>query len=236
MDRFPIDPMLDALHCPPSSHALAYDAMWAYGSHYRCCPDEGGPTHVAYDCGIAALTPESVTTTIDVGILKNIILVCYGTLKCVLMEGDWIPPMHEGRRAVKKDTYGFWTVRFRARYGASHNPYVFPVSVSQIFFMPDAVDNDWKVVPRAEARSKRVVGDRDVLEFGAPGGPHNAAFPRTSVAGSSVTENFDHEEPEVESIPLPEVQVVDAMAGGEEDDSFFDDDQHVDEFLVQWLQ
>ena len=228
--------MLDALHCPPSSHALAYDAMWAYGSHFRCCPEEEGPTHVAFDCGIAALTPESVSTSIDVGILKSIILVCYGTLKCVVMKGEWIPPMHEGRRSVKKDTYGFWTVRFRARYGANQNPYVFPLNVSQVFFIPDAADAEWKVVLRADPRSKRIVGDRDVLDFGAPGGPTNAALPRSSLAGSSMTQNPEYEEPEVASIPRPEVQTLDALAGREEDDSHFDDDQHVDEFMVEWLE
>ena len=235
-EGFPLEPMLDALHCPPSTHALSYDSMWAYGSKYRCCPDEEGPTHVAFDCGIATSTPDSVTTAVDVGILKSILLISYGTLKCVVMKGKWIPPMYEGRRSVKKDKYGFWTVRYRARYGPNQNPYVFPLSVSQVFFMPDAVDAEWKVVLRADARSRRIVGDREVIDFGAPGTSGSIAMSRNSTAASSLTENPALEEPEVQSVPLPEVQVLDAMAEREEDDSHFDDDQHVDEFQVQWME
>ncbi|KAG0597176.1 hypothetical protein M758_UG318100 [Ceratodon purpureus] len=102
--------------------------------------------------------------------------------------------------------------------------------------MPDAADGDWKVVLRAEARSRRLVGDREFIDFGAAGTPPNGMPPRSSNAGSSMTQNTDHEEAEVESIPLPEVRVLDALAEREEDDSHYDDDQHVDEFVVQWME
>lgn len=143
--------------------------MWAYGCHYRCCTDESGPSHVSYDCGIVAITRESVTTTIDVGILKNIILVSYGTLKCVVMEGQWIPPLVDNRRVVKKDPYGFWVVRYHARDGPQQTPYVFPLGVSEVFFMLDSEDPNWKVVICYDPRSKRAIGDGDVIDFGAVG-------------------------------------------------------------------
>ena len=106
--------------------------------------------------------------------------------------------MHEGRRSVKKDAYSFWTVKYKAMYGALHNPYVFPLSVSQIFFMPDAMDSDWKVVLQADARRKRIVGDHDIVDFGAAETQGNGPCPRSTTAGSSMTRNSHTEEPEVE--------------------------------------
>lgn len=90
-DDFPLedDDELVSLHCPPSEHAILYTTMWSHGCHYRCNP-ENGPTHVAFDSGIAGITPESVNNVIDVGILRRIILVSYGRLKTVVMEGSWI--------------------------------------------------------------------------------------------------------------------------------------------------
>jgi hypothetical protein len=59
-------------------------AMWAYDCHYAC-ESEIGPANVAFDSRIARITPESVTTTIDVGILKDMILVQYGEFNCVVL-------------------------------------------------------------------------------------------------------------------------------------------------------
>ena len=86
----------------------------------------------------------------------------------MVMEGSWIKTVDQGRRVVKKDQQGFWVVHFASReVRPKDNPFVFPASVSQIFFMDDSIDLAWKVVLRHDPWSKRIEGDRDVLIFGA---------------------------------------------------------------------
>ena len=143
--------------------------MWAYGCHFTCS-SESGPSLVAFDCGIAAVPPSETSTEIDVGILKNIILVTYLGLNCVVMEGSWIKSRDQGRRVIKKDPYGFWMVQYSCReVRAKDNPYVYPASVSQVFFIDDSCDPGWKVVLRHDPRSKRIEGDRVVQIFGSAG-------------------------------------------------------------------
>lgn len=100
--------------------------MWAYGCHYRC-NEELGPTHVTYDSKVASLSSLNANTVVDVGVLKSILLVTYaGTSMCV-MKCNWIAPMVDGRRTIRKDNKGFWTVKFDARQDKTpYNSYVFP--------------------------------------------------------------------------------------------------------------
>ena len=143
--EFPISAELEAMHCPPSQYALAFNAMWAYGCHFSC-NNETGPTSVAFDSGIAAIPPSALCTEIDVGILRNILLVTYGAVTCVLMEGSWIKTRDQGRRVVRKDPYGFWLVQYHCReLPEKHNPYVFPRCISQVFFVTDSADPTWRV-------------------------------------------------------------------------------------------
>lgn len=58
--------------------------MWAYGCHFAY-ESKIGPENVAFDCGIARTTLKLVTTTIDVGILKDIILIQYGEFNYVVL-------------------------------------------------------------------------------------------------------------------------------------------------------
>ena len=168
-EGFPVSAQLESLHCPPSQHSWTFKSMWAYGAHYTC-NTEDAPTTVAFDCGIASIPPTPVATEIDVGILRNIILVTYMGLNCVLMEGSWIKSSDQGRRVVKKDRLGFWMVHYACRDSREKdNPYVFPSSVSQVFFMDDQTDPSWKIVLRHDPRSKRLEGDREVHIFGASG-------------------------------------------------------------------
>lgn len=130
--QFPITRELLWISCPPSEHALTYNAMWAYGSHFRC-DDEAGATHVTFDSGVASLSYATLNTVIDVGVLKSILLVTYGGAHICLMKCSWIAPTEEGRRTVVKDSSGFWTVKFNARQDSRRdNPYVFPSTVSQV--------------------------------------------------------------------------------------------------------
>jgi hypothetical protein len=62
--------------------------MWAYGCHYAC-KSKIDQANVAFACSIVRLTPQSVTTAIDVGIFKDIILIQYGKFSRVVLQGSW---------------------------------------------------------------------------------------------------------------------------------------------------
>lgn len=114
---------------------------------------ESGNSYVTFDCGIAAIPPEPGASSIDVGILRDIILVSYGDLNCVLLEGSWIKSRDQGRAVIKRDQYGFWSVLFHARDSQNLNPYVYPASISQVFFMEDSKNPNWRVVIRHDPRA-----------------------------------------------------------------------------------
>ena len=162
-EGFPIGPELLGLHCPPSPHALSYKGMWAYGCHFRTA-SEAMESYVSFDCGIAAVTEDA--STLDVGMLQDILLITYGKLNYVLMKGDWIKPRDQGQAAIKKDRLGFWSVLYQSRGSPGiENPFVFPSRVSQVFFIGDALNPDWKIVLRHEARRKRVTQDGEGIDF-----------------------------------------------------------------------
>lgn len=88
---------------------------------------------MTYDSGVASLSYANLNSVIDVGVLKEIILVTYGGANISLMKCSWIAPMEEGRKTVLKDSSGFWKVKFNARQDMRrNNPYVFPSAVSQV--------------------------------------------------------------------------------------------------------
>jgi hypothetical protein len=120
------------LSCLPSERAYFFNAMWAYGCHYRC-DDERGPSHITYDSGIACISNSSTNTVLDCGILKSIVVVQYAAPNICFMKGSWFLPVEDEQRTIKKDTMGFWTLKRNAKCNqARHNPYVFPSAVSQV--------------------------------------------------------------------------------------------------------
>lgn len=132
MNQFPISRELLWMSCPPEENVISYNAMWAYGAHFRC-DDERGPAHVTYDSGVASITAGDSSTPIDVGVLKSILIVTYGGVTVSIMKCSLVAPVGEGRRTIMKDRSGFWTVQFNKRLDERrHNPYVFPSSVSQV--------------------------------------------------------------------------------------------------------
>ena len=68
--------------------------------------------HVTFDCGIVHITKETLNSKIDVGILRSILMVTFGSMNCVVMEGSWVAHKHQYHTNVKKDRYVFWTVGF----------------------------------------------------------------------------------------------------------------------------
>jgi hypothetical protein len=111
-DDFPIPTAMVNLSCAPDPVAWSFQSMWAYGAHYRCDTEEDGPANVTFDSGIAHITEEMLNSKIDVGILKCILMVTFGSMNCVVIEGSWVAQEHEHCTNVKKDKYGFWTVGF----------------------------------------------------------------------------------------------------------------------------
>ena len=143
--------------------------MWAYGAHF-CSDVEEGTGHVTCDSGIAHITDESLEDVIDVGILKSILLVSFGSMNVVLMEGKWFKKIDQGRALIRKDRYGFWTIQsgsFEDR--VTNNPYALPEKISQVYFMADSRDPNIRVVLRNDIRSTQTIGEREFPYFGAPG-------------------------------------------------------------------
>ena len=166
---FPVPMAVINLSQPPDSRALKYRAMWAYGAHFRSnIPD--GIGHVTFDSGIAHITDEGLEDVIDVGILKSILLVTFGSMNVVLMEGRWFKKIDQGRASTKRDRYGFWTVKPDSfEDSATYNPYALPEKISQVFFMADTRDPNTRVVLRNDIRSIQTIGNRELPYFGASG-------------------------------------------------------------------
>ena len=93
--NFPVPCDIVRFSCPPSKIAYTYNAMWAYGCHYRCNPKRG-PFHITYDSIIASMSSHTTNTVIDVGILKSIVSVQYTTKNILLMKASWISSTQEG--------------------------------------------------------------------------------------------------------------------------------------------
>ena len=211
--------------------------MWAQGCRYAC-DDESTINTVAFDSGIAAIPPSATCTEIDVGILKNILLISYLGFNCVLMEGSWIKSSSQGRRVIKKDSYGFWTVKYSCReVRDKDNPYVYPSNVSQVFFVDDLRDPAWKVVLRHDPRSKRITGDREIHLFDAPGTSRPTTSSRSTGArapGSSSRAVHGDDAPE--EVPLEQINAFLREEQLPEDDTHLDDTQWLDEVEVQYVE
>lgn len=226
---------LESLHCPPSEHAWCFNAMWAYGCHYSC-NSESGPSTVAFDCGIAAIPPSPTCTEIDVCILKNIILVTYLGFNVVVMEGSWIKTREHGRRFVKKDPLGFWIVQYSSREAPDkNNPYVYPASVSQVFFLGDSHDPAWMVVLRHDPRSKRIEGDCELHIFGATGSARPMLNTQSRILPVSSASSARGEDI-AEEIPQEEVNTIIREEERPDDDTHLDDTQYEDEVELQYVE
>ena len=134
-----------ALMCDlPSRNAEEYPAMWAYGNHYRCLPEEESTTHETFDSGVFVMSPQGCRASAQdtniveadlpyIGILKKIVVVTYITLRMTVMKCSWIRPNLGRNPTVRQDDHGFWMVKSGARQDPHReNPYVFPYSVSQV--------------------------------------------------------------------------------------------------------
>jgi len=138
----PLNEDIICLSQPPSRIVQSYASMWAYGNHYRV-EGEIGNCHMTYDSGIAcnfiqgsrssARDRNVITTNLYyVGILKEILVVSYATMKRILFRASWIPSNLRGVQTIRQDQYGFWLVNYARRLPEHSQPYVFPSTVSQV--------------------------------------------------------------------------------------------------------
>lgn len=134
-------PDLLALSLPPSKRVCAFTSMTSFGSHYRVDMEEAGPRHVTFDSGVAeigtrrrgSLTSNCVQADLArVGVLKNILVLCYGNLSLVLMVVSWVAKHTEERPRLRRDAHGFWLANMAARPRDTTNPYILPALASQV--------------------------------------------------------------------------------------------------------
>ena len=209
--------------------------MWAYGAHY-VCNSESGPSSIAFDCGIASIPPSPTCTKIDVEILWDIVTVTYLGLSCVVMEGSWIKSIDQGRKVVKKDPLGFWMVQYDSRETREQdNPYVYPATVSQVFFVPDTLDPSWRVVLRHDPWSRRIEGDRDMHIFGAFGTLRPTLSSRSG-GFSHPTPSDAHHADRMDEILREQFNSMLNEEEHLEDDNHLEDTQFEDEFELQYVE
>ena len=231
--EFPIPMEVLALSQPPDSVAMSYASMWAYGAHSRT-DRFSCPTYVTYDSGIAHITEEGLEESIDVGVLKSILHVNFGTMSAVLMKGEWYEKKDQGRTVIKKDRYGFWTVKPSAKEDPDLvNPFAYPEHISQVFFMTDLRDPDCLVVIKNDVRTVRVVGERELPYFGASGSEEGTLVTPTlpNLNGHTEAQGMG---PNYDVVREGTVQALDAtirvqVQNGVEDDNLSKDDSEEDQ-------
>lgn len=113
------------------------------------------------------------------------------------------------------------------------NPYIYPASVSQVFFMEDPHHPEWKVVIRHEPRTRRVIGDREDIDFGARGTDtdYGVNDDRSYPADDEQSELGNAIEVPIEVYNNLAAQVEDAY-----DDRHLDDTQYEDEVEILYVE
>lgn len=201
-----------------------YTKMWSYGAHLRCDTGDSS-SHVTYDSGIGVMESETVEGSIDVGVLSKIYLVAFGSLSVIVLKVSWIEHLNQGRRTIRKDPAGLWTCFFNAREdGTRKNPFILPANSSQVFFVEDMRDPEWRVVVFHEPRSRRVFG-RDAHDpFRSYGEETALETPLPEVMNpASITPG------EPQEVLLAEVHSIDARLSLAVDEAMFDDTEYEEE-------
>lgn len=119
----------------PSREAETYQAMWAYGNHFRVANEGEESAFVTQDYGIASIfgAEEGRSAGVSmVSVLKEIIVVRYSAQRRVVFRGSWIRNDSGPRSSTKIDQYGFTVVRFNDRIAREREPYVLPATVRQV--------------------------------------------------------------------------------------------------------
>jgi hypothetical protein len=182
--------------------------MWTYGAYFRC-EEEESSSHGTYDSGVALDETETSANGIDVGTLRKIFMVPFGTFTTVVMKISWIKNIDQGRHTIKEDSSGFWTLLFSAREEPGRrNPFLFPTNATQVFFMLDQQDPNWRCVIRHEPRGRRILGVNDQVSFGIAGTDVGLEGAMLTIA---LRPTPGHEAPA--EVAFAAVQVIDTVMG-----------------------
>lgn len=130
-----VDIELIRLSAPPSREVETYQAMWAYGNHFRVLNEGDEHGFVTQDYGIASIfgAEDGQSAGVSmVGVLKEIIVVRYSAQRRVVFRGSWIRNDPGPHSSTKVDQYGFTMVRFNDRIPRNMEPYVLPATVRQV--------------------------------------------------------------------------------------------------------
>jgi hypothetical protein len=153
------------------------------------------------------------------------------------MKGSWIRKTDDhGSGNIRKDRYGFWKVRFNSREHELVNPYVFPEQISQVFFMGDNLELEFKVVLYHEPRTTRVVGNDDMAFFGAARSNNcRLSTPRWSNGGQHTVQATPVEDGEGgATIHRAAIEALDETIRDSEDNEHLDDFEYEDEVDVEY--
>ena len=127
----------------PSPRVREYNAIWAYGNHFRAVNPITGNPYESYDSGVASIQAQTcqsssrdrnpVNANLNyVGVLQKVLRVEYASLKVNVMKCNWIKPNLVGQATMRLDEHGFWLVKHGAFQPHSAEPYVLPAHVSQV--------------------------------------------------------------------------------------------------------
>jgi hypothetical protein len=159
---------LIAFSYPPPREVETYNAVKAYGNHFRVSGDRSDHFKT-YDSGIPCTfqiqNRNGGTCEVShVGELMEIINIRYEQLdeNFMIMNGRWVDSQwHDakGRPATMKfDEAGLLMANFAKMKGKQDCPYVWPLHVQQIFFWPHG-NNGWRHVLHKEARARRRIAE-----------------------------------------------------------------------------
>lgn len=99
---YPIPEDIVRLSCLSSKVVASYRRMRAYGAHFRC-DNEQSVAHVTFDSGVVVMDHKGMEDSIQVGILRHIYLVYFGSLTVMVMKMSWMKQTDQGRRTIKQD-------------------------------------------------------------------------------------------------------------------------------------
>ena len=159
------DADMKKLSVPPKLVTKLYSRMEAYGNHFRCDDGSSGGM-VSYDCGVASILSAQGSTSGEVlgqihyvGILKHIRVMDYGkmTKRIALMECDWVRHGVDdsGEPTYKRDESGFLLANFSCMLEHSHDCFVLPSQVQQVFYADANDSGPWRIVLHSEPRTRR---------------------------------------------------------------------------------
>jgi hypothetical protein len=105
-----------------------------------------------------------------VGVLTDILVLDYGQLPLmvVVFKGVWADPKWSPKSSasMRYAESGLWQVNFQKQLRVSAQmDYVMPRQVEQVFFHPNKKGKAWRTVLQKEARSHRVHGDYDDVDY-----------------------------------------------------------------------